>query len=251
MDAHHPTEGDAFGLALLETHAGNDSTYLIERDDGRVDEFDARSYFAPPEDWPELDRRALAMLGGRTLDVGAGAGRFSLEAQAQGQEVVALDVSPGALAVCEARGVSEVFLGTVGALAASSGRFETVLMMGNNLALLGSRHGAGEMFEDMDRLLSSDGVVVGAGRDPYRTDDADHLAYHQRNRDRGRFPGQIHMRERYRDLAGPWYDYLFLSPGELNTLAADNRWAVVELIADGPIYLAVLRPQSRAGRISN
>jgi hypothetical protein len=164
---------------------------------------------------------------------------------------VALDVSPGALAVCEARGIREVFLGTVGALATSTGgRFQTVLMMGNNLALLGSRDGAGEMFEDLDRLLSTDGVVVGASRDPYRTDDADHLAYHQRNRDRGRFSGQIHMRERYRDLAGPWYDYLFLSADELGTLAADNGWAVVELIAEGPIYLAVLRPQSRAGRFS-
>lgn len=235
--------GDAFGMVLLETLAGNDGTHVIERDDGRVEDLDARSYFAPPTDWATLDRKALESLDGRTLDVGAGAGRFSLAVQERGHDVVALDVSSGALDVCRARGVREVYLGTVHDLAIEEvPPFDHVIMMGNNLGLLGSRSGASLMLDSLRGLVAPHGTVIGTCRDPYRTDDPDHLAYHQRNREHGRFPGQLRLRERYRDVVGSWFDYLFVSPAELADLVAENGWGVIDVVEDGPTYLATLRP---------
>jgi SAM-dependent methyltransferase len=71
--------------------------------------------------------------------MGAGAGRASLAVQECGQEVVALDISPGAVEVCRRRGVEQVFCGTVAELAvAGPAKFDSVLMLGNNLGLLGS-----------------------------------------------------------------------------------------------------------------
>lgn len=98
------------------------------------------------------------------------------------------------------------------------------------------------MFDAMRGLLRAGGVVVGTCRDPYKTDDPDHLAYHESNRAAGRMPGQVRMRIRYRALASDWFNYLFMSPDELEQLAARSRWEIVDTTAPDPTYLAALRP---------
>ena len=74
-------------------------------------------YFSPPHgpvwDW------VVARVGHRILDIGAGAGRAALALQAMGRQVLAVDVSPGAVEVCRRRGVVSTSLGTVHDLAAT------------------------------------------------------------------------------------------------------------------------------------
>lgn len=67
-------------------------------------------FFAEPEHWPDAERTVFGHVRGRVLDIGAGAGRHSLEAQRQGLDVVAIDLSPGAVEVCRRRGVDDVRL---------------------------------------------------------------------------------------------------------------------------------------------
>ena len=50
-----------------------------------------------------------------------------------------------------------------------------------------------------------------------------HIAYHQRNRERGRLGGQLRLRLRYRELATEWFDYLVCSVAELEALLAGTR----------------------------
>jgi len=78
---------------------------LIERDDGFLDGADAARYFTGPDAWDALDRLACTEARGRVLDMGAGAGRSALYLQETGRDVVALDVSPGAVEVCQRRSV--------------------------------------------------------------------------------------------------------------------------------------------------
>ena len=85
---------DAFGEML---RAGTDAE-IVERDDGFI-QCATLSYFAPVRHWVAVERRALRFARGRVLDVGVGAGRVALEVQARGREVVAIDVSPGAVEV--------------------------------------------------------------------------------------------------------------------------------------------------------
>src|SRR5690349_182310 len=86
---------------------------------------------------------------GKVLDLGAGAGRAALALQVAGRPVVALDVSRGAIEVCKRRGVHQCFVGTVDALVETNPTpFDSILALGNNLGLLGSRAGA-------DRLLNA------------------------------------------------------------------------------------------------
>ena len=242
-----PETGDAFGAALLDTLAGQPGTHIVERDDGFVDAMDGSVYFLEPgawsNAWPDADVDALDLVGGRILDVGAGAGRFSLALQSRGHEPVALDTSPGAVDVCRRRGVRQTFLGPIEALADTDPPlFDSVILMGNNLSLLGSAKQAGTMLNTLRRLLRPGGSVVGVCLDTHRTADPVHLAYHQRNRERGRLPGQLRLRVRYRALAGNWFDWLLMSPDELAAISSVAGWRLADVGDPDPAYLAVLRP---------
>ena len=96
----------------------------------------------------------------------------------------------------------------LGALAKSSS--DTFLLMGHNFGLLGGPEHAPRFLDTLHRLSRPGATIIGTGRDPFTTDDPDNLAYHQRNRDRGRHPGQLVIRVRWRYLATPWFDYWFL-----------------------------------------
>lgn len=242
-----PKHGDAFGVALLDALSGESGTHIIERDDGFVDAMDATVYFLEPdawwEAWPEVDVTALDLVSGRILDIGAGAGRFSLALQSRGHEPVALDVSPGAVEVCHRRGARQTFFGSIEELAdAEPPLFDAAVFMGNNLSLLGSAERAGSMLETVRRLLRPGGVIVGTCLDASRTDDPAHLAYHRWNRERGRLPGQLRLRVRYRSFAGDWFDWLLMSPDELGVMADRAGWRLDDVTDPDPYYLAVLRP---------
>ena len=184
---------------------------------------------------------ALDRSHGRVLDVGAGAGRASLVLQEHGRDVVALDVSPGAAETCRRRGVRNVYTGTV-EQAASDGlatSFDTALMLGNNLGLLGSADTAGTYLAALGDLLRPGGVIVGTCLDVYETDKPVHLRYHERNRQRGRMPGQLTLRVRYQQLATSWFDWLAMSVEELSGLAGAAGWQIAEL-RPGGLYAVVL-----------
>lgn len=141
-----------------------------------------------------------------------GAGRAALVIQERGQEVVALDPSPGALEVCRRRGVLRTFLGTIDDIPA--GRepgFDTFLFLGNNLGLLGNREQALLLLHRLAALSNRGAVIVGAGLDPYQTADPVHLDYHRRNREAGRMAGQVTIWIRYRRQATAWFDLLWTS----------------------------------------
>ncbi|HSL63517.1 MAG TPA: hypothetical protein VK874_02570, partial [Gaiellaceae bacterium] len=87
------------------------------------------------------------------------------------------------------------------------------------------------------------GRVVASSRDPYGTDDPSHLAYQQRNRDRGRMSGHLRLRVRYRQYASPWFDYLIVSPVEMGELARAAGWELVRVLEGEPLYVGVLEPR--------
>ncbi len=232
---------DAFGAALLAFLDGGRHAYVVERDDGYIRAGDASVYFAPPGEWPGAEARILDHVRGRVLDVGAGAGRHALELASRGHDVVALDTSPGAAEACRRRGVAHVFAGSVYELD-DAGGFDTLLLAGHNLALLGSPAAAPVFLGRLAELARPGARIVGTARRATGTDDPDHLVYHDRNRAVGRPPGQVTMRVRYLRQASPWFDYWFMDPEELAAVAEPARWRVThtEPITDDGSYLAVL-----------
>jgi SAM-dependent methyltransferase len=216
---------------------------VIERDDGFVDADVMARYLDPRRSWSTLDRAAFRALRGRVLDVGCGGGRIALAVQERGGEALAIDVSPGAIEVCLARGVREAAVRSAVSIEASVGSFDSIALFGNNLGLLEGRRKGVALLRRFRRVLEPHGRLVGIGMDPTTTEDPRHLAYQARNRERGRMAGQIRLRVRYGHLTTPWFDYLFATLDELGEMAADAGWSIRDVLRDeGPGYAVVLQP---------
>jgi SAM-dependent methyltransferase len=234
---------DAYGRLLLAFLEGDRvSKEIVERDDGFIQSgLGPVVYFEPFRRWPAHQRRAMRFLRGRVLDVGAGAGRVALHLQDRGHEVVAIDISPLAVEVCRRRGVRDARVCPFEDIDESLGSFDTVVMWGNNFGLFGSPAKAKRMLRRLDRLTSDGARIVAESRSPYGTEDPDHLAYHERNRRRGRMAGQLRLRIRHRSYTTPWFDYLIVSPDEMDQLLAGSGWHIARLLeGDSDVYAVVL-----------
>jgi hypothetical protein len=94
----------------------------------------------------------------------------------------------------------------------------------------------------MHRITEPDATIIAAAADPYKTSDPVHLSYQQLNRTRGRMAGQLRLRIRYRQYKGPWFDYLFASAAELQSIVAKTDWTVNRVVqSQGPEYVAILK----------
>ena len=87
--------------------------------------------------------------------------------------------------------------------------FDTVVMYGNNFGLFANRRQAKRLLRKLHAMTTAAGRIVCSSVDPHRTDDPDHLRYQRWNRARGRMPGQVRIRARYRAFVGEWFGYLW------------------------------------------
>lgn len=244
---------DAFGQQLLGWLSGEESPEVVERDDGYINAskgFGKRLYFSTFRNWPVHERRAITSVRGRVLDVGAGAGRHSLELQRRGHCVTAIDLSLGAIAVCRRRGIKDARLlsvDNIGKLPTKS--FDTVIMMGNNFGLLQNFTKGRRILHALHRITTDSGRIIAATLDPYQTKNPDHRWYHRFNRSHGRMGGQIRIRVRYGKLTGTWHDYLFVSKPELRKMLAGTGWKLKHIInGRGADYIAIIEKDQERKR---
>jgi SAM-dependent methyltransferase len=238
---------DAFGQMLLDRLHDPAAVEFVERDDGYLDTGAGPAYFSDYPDWPGSVKKALRLARGRILDLGCGAGRHCLYLQRKGFDMTGIDSSPLAVKTCRLRGVRRAFNYSVEDLNSVRvrrrlGRFDTIVMLGNNLGLLGSQRQAVRLLRALHDITNPGAQLLGETLDPYGTRRPVHRAYQARNRQRGRMGGQIRLRVRYNNLHTPWYDYLLLSRTELRTILAGTGWRLEQTIPDtGGSYVAVIR----------
>lgn len=234
---------DAFGHALRDYLDGKGRGYeIIKRDDGYVDVSGGREmYLADYPNWPSRHRQAVRYAKGRVLDVGSGAGRHALYLQAQGLDVLGIDTSPLALAVCRRRGLKDVRLMSVNRLSPALGTFCTVLMLGANFGLFANPDKARRLLGRLHRITGRDGRIIAKSHDPYQTDNPFHRAYQRRNKERGRMAGQVRIRVRYQKYVTPLFDYLFVSRKGMEKILRRTGWEVRRFIPPhGSLYVAVI-----------
>jgi SAM-dependent methyltransferase len=255
-----PLLGDVFGEMIRDAYAVRTGVgprpmaggrlprpviEIIERDDGLINGAPADHYLGEPDEWQPHDHRALRLCRGHVLDIGVGAGRNAVELQRRGMAVTGLDTSAGAIEIARRRGLRDTVLATVDRFAAAgTARYDTFLLLGNNLGLIEGPERAPDFLAALARLANPGARIIAQGTDPYGTTDPVHVSYHRRNRDRGRLGGQLRLRLRYRLLATDWFDYLNCSIPELESLLAGTGWRLREIDdTDRPYYLAVMEVQ--------
>jgi SAM-dependent methyltransferase len=243
---------DAFGHTIWDAYRTGTSLHVIERDDGLVNVMDAAVYLAPPSRWSAHERRAVQLARGSVLDIGCGAGRHALAMQSRGLRVRGIDTSPLAIRTARARGLHDARVLDVRELA--RGSYDTIIMLGNNFGLLGAPKPGRRLLHRFHDLTTNDARIIAESNDVHRTRDPVHLAYHVRNRARGRLPGQLRLRVRYRDAASPWFDYLMVSLDEMRAMVEGTGWHVTRTLRSrGSAYIAVLEkdPPHSTTRASN
>jgi SAM-dependent methyltransferase len=232
---------DAYGQEIDAVARGLDVAEIIERDDGYIDAMFGHYLVAPFSRWDVNERKAIKLARGRVLDVGAGGGRVSLYLQERGLDVLAIDISPLAIEVCKRRGVKKARVLDFAKITPRLGTFDTIVMYGNNFGLFGSPARAKRLLKVLHRMTSDDARIIAETLDPYATKVPEHLAYHRRNRKRGRSGGQVRIRVRSKLLKSPWFDYLFASRSEMRDIAKGTGWKVVRTIPErGEQYIGIL-----------
>ena len=252
-----PPVGDVFGEMIKDAYAVRTGVgprplaggrlsrpviEVIERDDGLINGAPVDHYLDEPAQWQPQDHRALRLCRGQVLDIGVGAGRTAVELQRRGMAVTGLDTSPGAIEIARRRGLRDTVLATIDRYAAAAAtRYDTFLLLGNNLGLIEGAERAPVFLDALARLANPGARLIAQGTDPYGTSDPVQLSYHRRNRERGRLGGQLRLRLRYRLLATEWFDYLNCTAEELESLLAGTAWRLKEIDdADHPYYVATM-----------
>ncbi len=240
---------DPFGQQVYDHHRGlipDGFREVGERDDGDLQVYEhPRWYFAPFDEWAPHLQEAMQYVRGRTLDIGCGAGRVTLPLQQRGVDILGIDNSPLAVQTCTERGVHDVRLLSITQISVNRlGTFDSILMFGNNFGLFGNRNRARRLLRRLHRMTTEQGRIVAETTDPYATSDPILRAYQERNRARGRMSGQYRHRDCYRNLKGPWHDWLFVSRDEMREIVAGTGWRVRRFVEpEGAQYVAVIEKE--------
>jgi SAM-dependent methyltransferase len=221
----------------------------VERDDGYIDPSPTlpKYYLSEYKDWTPREKKAVQYAKGRILDIGSGGGRWSLYLQKKGHDVLAVDNSPLAIKVCKLRGVHNGIVKPISEIDSRLGKFDTILMIGNNFGLFGSFKRARKLLKLFYGMTNPNARIIAESLDIYkRPVDPLHRQYHLRNRKLGRMPGQVRMRLRYRTFATPWFDYLLVSKSEMKKILQGTGWRISRFISgDGPAYVAIMEKENK------
>lgn len=232
---------DLFGQAFLDYHQGREYRSQIERDDGYLDDHNTGQYFDDFEKFPETERKSLKYAKGRVLDIGVGAGRVALYLQDKGLDVVGIDISGKALRVCRERGVKTLRNMSACDLKFPKNSFDTAIAFCNNFGLCGSMKGVEGMLRRLHRIVSDNGIFLAESVHPTDTTKKAHLRYHKMNLARGRPPGQVRLRIKYRKKTGGWFDLLMVTPDEMKDLCRRTGWRIARTYRGKPMYVYVLK----------
>lgn len=226
------------------------------RADGLEFEIETEEYFTLEGELASLDRIALERARGRVLDVGAGAGRHALALQAKGCEVVAIDVSPVCVALCQARGVREARVVDVMALVGAGGegdalgRFDTILFGMQTIGVAGSRAGLRALLVGLRSLLRPGGCILAdssALRFAWEGDTAQRDPRDDVRESGAIEDGVIVLETRYGRMRGEPFAWLYLAEDDLAHAAREAGYAMETLgRVEGGEYLAALRVDGHA-----
>ena len=222
---------DPMGKAIADYHKNKKASKLrVFSPMFEEDEIPLQTLFRKYEDMPEIERQALDMARGKTLDIGAGAGCHSLVLQQHGINVTAIDISPLSVQTMKDRGVKNVIEQDFFTL---DEQYDTILMLMNGIGIVGTLERMPEFFHHLDNILASGGQVLCDSTDisyVFETEDgiielpSDPSYY-----------GEVSFQMQYEDIIGKPFNWLYLDADTLRQQAEENGYSV-EIVTQGEHY---------------
>lgn len=219
---------DPFGRAIRDHQQNDRDVALVQRDGPDAIDHPIEDLYFEPVDLDDPGSQWLAdQCAGPLLDVGAGAGRHVLAFQKR-FEAVGIEVSEHLVDTMQDRGVEDARQGSLFDLSTTfpADRFASVISIGTQSNLVGSRAGLHSLLMDLDAITTSDGTVVLDSYDPtmsgvedllgYRPDETPGLAFRA-----------FHFE--YEDDVGPTLLFRLFSPAVVRDVARDTPWEAVDI----------------------
>ena len=194
------------------------------------DEIPLTTLFRKYKNMPEIEKKALDMAKGRTLDVGAGSGCHSLVLQEKGIDVTAIDISPLSVETMKERGVKNALEQDFFTL---EGQYDTIIMLMNGIGIVGTLDRLPMFFRQLDNILAPGGQVLCDSSDIcYVFEGEDGMLDIPNEME---YYGEHSFQMQYKDTIGESFDWLYIDVETLKEKAAINGYAV-EVVAEGKHY---------------
>ena len=224
---------DIIGKAIQDYHNGKYTEDIIVQSPDFDDDIIPVPYlFRGFDEMPVIEQKALELCQGHVLDVGCGAGSHSLYLQKQkGNQVTAIDISPGAIDVCKQRGVTHAEVKNIYDI--KEGQFDTILLLMNGSGIIGRLAQIDHFFIHLKKLLIPGGQIL--------LDSSD-LSYLFMEEDGGMwidasagYYGEMQYKMSYKEESTDWFDWLYI---DYNTLqnAANHHGFICDLVCEGEHY---------------
>ena len=228
---------DPFGCILLDYLHGRalSGDFSLENEQGgKTPAMPPEWYFNKPERWYEWERETLSTISGPVLDLGCGAGRASLFVQGLGLDVTAVDASPGAVAVCKARGINDVRLGDLRE-PPNDKEWGAILMLCGNLGLAGGWNESQQLLRMLAELSRTDAVLIADTVDPTvgETESSPVRAYQRAQLQRGKYEGLVGLRLHYGEMTSPWWEQSNILINDVPRLVDGTGWKISDHHIDG------------------
>lgn len=196
------------------------------------DEMPIAHLFRSEQEMPQLEKRALTLVRGRVLDVGAGAGCHALALQEHGFEVKAIDISPLSCDVMKARGIEDVECVNLFDTQLQS-KFDTILLLMNGTGIAGKLSRLPLLLNRLKELMAEGAQIL---------IDSSDLKYIYENEDGsmdidldGNYYGEVDYQMVYKNVKGDSFDWLYVDP-TLLTASCEQCRLKCEIIEKGEHY---------------
>ncbi len=229
---------DPFETAFYDYLAGDTSSEVLVHCNKGEDEVIPISYFFRGfQEMPELEQKALSLVNGRVLDIGAGSGSHSLYLKSQGVEITSLDILPGFVDVMRKRGLTDVIESDI--FDYKGGGYDTLLMLMNGIGFTKNFIGLTKFLKQAKEMLAPGGQLLLDSSDLlYLYEDEDGGYTINLNDD---YYGEVEYIIEHKGVNGEPFDWLYIDFDNLAMIAEQVGFRCDRLFEDDHFnYLARL-----------
>lgn len=225
------------GKALKDYLAGDkEAKILVKSREVEDEELPVEHFFRTFENLNNLEKKALDLCYGKTLDIGAGSGCHSLILQERGMKVEALEISSLAIEVMKDRGVKKIHQENIFEFTQKG--YDTLLLLMNGIGLVGDLKGLDTFLKHTKTLLNKKGQILLDSSDiQFLFQEEDGSVWIDLSTE---YYGEITYQMEYGGVEGEWFKWLFVDFDTLSEYAKKNKLSC-ELIEEDDHFGFVAR----------